>query len=62
MEAGYDSNITINPSTNTITATNFAGNASTADSLNNKLTIGTYEYDGSTDVTIPIYDGAYTIA
>ena len=29
-EIGYDTDITINPSTNTITATNFAGNASTA--------------------------------
>ncbi len=29
-EAAYDTDITINPSTNTITATNFAGNASTA--------------------------------
>lgn len=25
-----------------------------------KLTIGSYEYDGSGDVTIPIYDGSYT--
>lgn len=29
---------------------------------NEKLIIGTIEYDGSEEITIPIYDGAYTIA
>ena len=32
----------------------------TAKNISNKLTIGSYEYDGSTTVTIPIYDGTYS--
>lgn len=28
--------------------------------MSHKLIIGDYEYDGSGDVTIPIYDGSYT--
>ena len=38
-EAVYDANITINPSTHTITATNFAGNASTATDFASNKTI-----------------------
>lgn len=38
------------------------GNASTATSLNHSLTFGngTYVFDGSDDVNVPIYDGSYT--
>ena len=32
----------------------------TASSLSHTLTIGTYSFDGSADVTIPIYDGNIT--
>lgn len=35
-----------------------ANKAATATKVNHKLTIGTYEFDGSSDVTIPIYNGA----
>lgn len=64
-EAVYDTNITVNPSTDTITATTFAGNATTATTANkvaNKLIFGdivnpTYSYDGSKQIIIPIYDG-----
>ena len=41
-----------------ITATKFNGNATSATKVGHKLTIGSYEFDGSADVTIPIYDGA----
>lgn len=49
-----------------ITSTSFVGdltgNASTATSLNHSLTFGngTYVFDGSADVTVPVYDGSYT--
>lgn len=61
-EVAYDGNITINPSTNTITATNFAGNAATATKLATarklKVALGSttdVTFDGSADQTsIPI--------
>lgn len=64
-EAVYDTNITVNPSTDTITATTFAGNATTATTANkvaNKLIFGdivnpAHSYDGSEQIIIPIYDG-----
>lgn len=34
--------------------------ATTANKVNHKLTIGTFEYDGSADVTIPVYSGSIT--
>lgn len=41
---------------NTVTAENFNG---TATKVANKLTIGTYVYDGSEDVSVPVYDGNF---
>ena len=35
-----------------------SGNASTANKVNHKLTIGSYQFDGSADVTIPTYNGS----
>ena len=32
-------------------------NAATADRLNHTLTIGQYQYDGSENVIVPVYDG-----
>lgn len=43
-----------NPSTGTITATTFNG------ALGHTLTIGNIEFDGSSDVSIPVYDGSIT--
>jgi hypothetical protein len=49
-----------------ITSTTFVGdltgNASTAASLNHSLTVGngTYVFDGSEDVTVPVYDGSWS--
>lgn len=57
-EAAYDTDITINPSTNTITATTFSGNATSATKVGHKLKIGTYEFDGSANIAIPIYNGS----
>ena len=55
----YNTNApTINPSTGAITAAGgFIGNATSADKVNHALYIGPYEYDGSADVTVGIYDG-----
>ena len=38
---------------------NISGNASTADKLNHTLTIGSQTFDGSANVSIPVYDGTY---
>lgn len=35
-----------------------ADQADTAEKVKHSLTIGSYSFDGSNDVTIPIYDGA----
>lgn len=35
-----------------------SGNASSANKVNKKLTIGSYEFDGSAAVSIPVYNGA----
>lgn len=53
------STLTYNPGTRVLTAPTFSGNFSgTATKVSHKLTIGSYEFDGSADVTIPIYAGA----
>ena len=53
------STLTYNPGTQVLTAPTFSGNFSgTATKVSHKLTIGSYEFDGSADVTIPIYAGA----
>ena len=62
-EAVYDTTITLNPSTNTITAANFdgalKGNADTATKVNNALTItlnnSTKTFNGSADTSISFY-------
>ena len=52
-EAVYDTDITINPSTNTITATNFAGTATSANKVNNDLNLANNrKYNGSEDITL----------
>ncbi len=54
-EAAYDTDITLNPGTHTITATNFAGNATTATTLKNSrnFSIGSASkpFNGSADVS-----------
>ena len=52
-EAAYDTNITINPSTNTITATNFAGNATSATKATKLGTSSTNTSAGS--ASVPVY-------
>ena len=51
----FDSSVTLNPSTNTITA-NVSGNANSASKVNNKLTVGSKTFDGSAAVTIAASD------
>ena len=55
----YNTNApTVNPSTGAITAPGgFVGNATSADKVNHALYLGPYEYDGSADVVVGIYDG-----
>ena len=55
----YNTNApTVNPSTGAITAAGgFVGNATSADKVNHALYLGPYEYDGSADVVVGIYDG-----
>jgi len=36
------------------------GNSDTADKVNHTLTIGSFTFDGSENVTIPVYDGTYS--
>lgn len=60
-EAAYDTDITINPSTNTITATNFAGNASTATKLATARTINGTSFDGSANITTANWGTSRTI-
>lgn len=59
-EAIYDTAITLNPNTNTITATTFKGNASSADiwKTNRKFTIGYKEQNvnGSSDIIWDLHD------
>lgn len=52
-EAVYDTAITVNPSTDTITATNFAG---TATKVGHSITIGDKSFNGQSDVTVNIDD------
>lgn len=52
-EAVYDTAITVNPSTDTITATNFSG---TATKVGHSITIGDKSFDGQSDVTVNIDD------
>lgn len=53
----FDANVTVNPSTNTITATTFkgalSGNASTATKLSTARTINGVSFDGTKNITIP---------
>ena len=53
-EAAYDTNITINPSTNTITATNFAGNATSA-TVATKLGTTTSNTTSAGSASVPVY-------
>lgn len=56
----YDTNFNYNASTNKLTATTFVGslegNAASATKVNNKLTVGSKDYDGSKAVTITASD------
>ena len=59
-ETAYDTNITINPSTNTITATNFAGNATSATSATSatvatKLGTTTSNTTSAGSASVPVY-------
>ncbi len=59
---GVDGSFTVTPSggsAQTVTVGK-VGTAGVADSVGHSLTIGTYTFDGSEDVTIPVYDGTYT--
>ena len=59
---GTDGSFTVTPSGGTA-QTVTVGKANTsdiADRVGHTLTIGTYSFDGSEDVTIPVYDGTYT--
>ena len=60
--AYFRSGVTLNPSTETITASGFIGdlegNASTATKLNNALTINGTTYDGSSPVDLTIDGGS----
>jgi hypothetical protein len=50
---GGSAGFTFNSSTGTVTATTFAGNATSADKLSTARTINGVNFDGSTNVTIP---------
>lgn len=53
------STLKYNPGTQVLTAPTFSGTFSgTATNVGHTLTIGSYTFDGSSDVTIPIYAGA----
>lgn len=47
------SGFTFNQTTGTVTATTFAGNATTADKLSTARTINGVNFDGSTNITVP---------
>ncbi len=48
-----DTGLRYNPSTNTLTATTFSGNASSADILSTARTIGGVSFDGSANINLP---------
>jgi hypothetical protein len=52
----YNSNFQYNPATKTLTVETLAGNATSADYVNNALTIGSKSFDGSAAVTITASD------
>lgn len=61
-EAGYNSNITVNPATKSITATNFIGNASSATVLQTSRTINGTSFNGSTDIVTVNWGAARNIS
>ena len=61
LETNFSKNITINPSTSTITAENFAGNANTANTLKASRKINGTSFNGSADITTEFWGKARNI-